>query len=68
MSHKNIEHSKKIKEAIRKSHTLSEEEKATSVKIVEEWVIEGKALGTLTQKLFNISTEMKFILAEIGVI
>lgn len=68
MEHTNIEKTQKIKEAIRKSHTLSEEEKATSVKIIEEWVIEGKALGTLTQKLFNVSTEMEFILAEIGII
>ncbi len=68
MGHTDIEQSEKIKEAIRTSDVLSEEEKANSIKIVEEWVIEGKAQGMLTQKLFNVSTEMGSILAEIGII
>lgn len=68
MSQTNRTHLEKIKEAVHKSDKLSEEEKSMSVKIIEEWLIEDKAFGLLAEKLFNVSTEMKSIFAELGII
>lgn len=68
MRQTNTEQTEKLKEAIHRSYNLSEEEKATSIKVVEEWAREDKALGVLTQKLYNVSTEIEPILAEIGII
>jgi len=57
-----------LKESIRNSPKLSEEEKSSSYKIIEEWVKEDKAFGILFEKLAEISEEMKPILAELGLI
>lgn len=68
MSTKNSTHLEKIKEAVHNSDQMSDEEKSSSVKIVEEWAIEDKAMGLLTEQLLKISAGIKPILAELGLI
>ncbi len=66
MSQTNSTHLEKIKEAVHQSDIMSDEEKSSSVKLIEEWVIEDKAMGLLTEQLLNISAGIKPILAELG--
>jgi len=66
MSQTNNTHLEKIKEALHQSDILSEEEKRSSVKIIEEWALEDKAMGLLTEQLLKISAEIKPILSELG--
>jgi len=66
MSRKNNSHLERIREAIHNSDKLSEQEKSSSVKIIEEWVVEDKAMGLLTEQLVKISAAIKPILAELG--
>jgi len=68
MSTTNSSHLEKIKEAVHSSDSMSDEEKSSSVKIIEEWVIEDKAMGLLTEQLLKISAGIKPILAELGLI
>ncbi len=68
MSTKNNTHLEKIKEAVHNSDQMSDKEKSSSVKIIEEWAIEDKAMGLLTEQLLNISAGIKPILAELGLI
>ncbi len=68
MSETNNTHLEKIKEAVHYSDKMSDEEKRSSVKIIEEWVIEDKAMGLLTEQLLKISAGIKPILAELGLI
>jgi hypothetical protein len=67
-THKNHQHLEKIKDAIAKAHTLSEEEKSASLKRVEEWAREDKATGIIYEELLEISSKIKPILSEIGLI
>jgi len=57
-----------IKESIQNSNRLTEEEKSSSFKIIEEWTAEDKAFGILYKKLVDISTEIEPILIELGLI
>ena len=66
MSQKNNTHLEKIKEAVHQSDKMSDEEKSSSVKIIEEWAIEDKALGLLSEELLKISAGIKPILSELG--
>ncbi len=65
-SHKHKEHLERIKEAIHSSNKLSDSEKSSSVKIVEEWFREDKAMGTLKEELLKISLFFKDIFVELG--
>ena len=67
-SHKHHEHLEKIKEAIRNSRELSEEEKSNSLKHIEEWIEEDKATGALYEELLKLTEKFKPILAELGLI
>lgn len=67
-SHKDHTHLEKIKEAIEKSEHLSEADKSESVKHIEEWILEDKAEGILYQELIELTSGMKPILAELGLI
>ncbi len=67
MSNKRIEHLERIKEAIKNSD-LSEEEKSSSFKHIEEWYAEDKAFGTLYEKLAEISPKIEALLEELGLI
>ena len=66
MSQTNNTHLEKIKEAVHRSDNMSEEEKSSSVKIIEEWALEDKAMGLLTEELLKISAGIKPILSELG--
>jgi hypothetical protein len=57
-----------IKDSIRNSKKLTDEQKSSSFKVIEEWVAEDKAFGILYKKLMDISAEIEPILAEIGLI
>ncbi len=66
MSQSNNSHLEKVKEAVHNSDILSDEEKTSSVRIIEEWALEDKAMGLLTEELLKISTGIKPILSELG--
>jgi len=57
-----------IKDSIRNSKKLTDEQKSNSLKIIEEWVAEDKAFGILYEKLMEISAEIEPILIELGLI
>ena len=67
-SHKHHEHLEKIKDAIKNSKELSEEEKSNSLKHIEEWVSEDAASGTLYEELVKITEKLDPILSELGLI
>ena len=67
-SHKNHEQLEKIKEAIKNSTVLTQEEKSNSLKHIEEWIAEDKASGTLYKELTNITAKLEPLLAELGLI
>jgi hypothetical protein len=67
-SHKDHSHLEKIKEAIDKSDHLSDKDKSESIKHIEEWILEDKAEGTLYRELMELTSGMKPILAELGLI
>ena len=68
MSQSNRKHLERIKENIDKSAELSEEEKSSSFKHIEEWYAEDKAWGTFINELAQISPKIESILAELGLI
>ncbi|MCK4440897.1 MAG: hypothetical protein KAU90_02750 [Sulfurovaceae bacterium] len=57
-----------IKDSIKNSPKLSEEQKSSSYKIMEEWAEEDKASGILFEKLAEISEEIEPILVELGLV
>ena len=68
MSRSNNSHLEKIKDAVHKSDRLSENEKSASVKTIEEWAVEDRAMGLLIEQLLAISAEIKPLLAKLGLI
>lgn len=67
-SHKNKEHLEKIKEQIISTKHLSEEEKSDTIKHIDEWLLEDRASGTFVNELLELTTNIKPILAEMGLI
>ncbi len=67
-SHKHHEHLEKIKDAVKNSKELSDEEKSNTLKHIEEWIAEDKASGALYEELTNITAKIEPILAELGLI
>ncbi len=67
-SHKHHEHLERIKDAIRNSKELSEEEKSNTLRHIEEWIAEDKAIGTLYEELVKLTEKIEPILAELGLI
>lgn len=67
MSLKKHENLEKIKNAIKESEHLSEDEKTQSVKHLEEWVVEDKAEGLLYEELIEIASGIKEIFSELGI-
>jgi len=67
MSKKNTEELEAIRNHIEKSQ-LSEEEKSSSFKHIEEWYAEDKAFGALYEKLAEISPAVEGLLAELGLV
>jgi len=66
MSQSNLKHLETIKENIDKTNALSEEEKSTSFKRIEEWYNEDQAFGVLISDLSEISPTIKSFLADLG--
>ena len=65
-SHKNKEHLEKIKDVISTTDQLDESQKSSSVKLVEEWYMEDKAIDTLKNKLLEISIFFEEVFSELG--
>ncbi len=57
----------KIKDTINKLD-LSDEQKSSSFKIIEEWSAEDKGFGILYEKLIEISKDIEPILIELGLV
>lgn len=66
-SHKHHEQLQTIKEAIKTSNNLSDNEKTESIKQIEEWVLEDKAEGLFFEELIKISDNIKPLLSELGI-
>lgn len=65
-SHKHKEHLQQIKEAISKTDQLDESQKSSSVKLVEEWYMEDRAMDTLKNKLLDVSLFFEEVFSELG--
>ena len=68
MNKKNLSHLESIKEAVHNSGKITNEEKALAVQKIEEWYLEDKGMDLLREQLFNISKNIKPILAELGLL
>lgn len=70
--HKHHEKLEKIKEAIKNSPDLSEEEKSNALAHIEEWYLEDQAdkyfWQMVKEKLLEISAKIEPILAEVGLL
>ncbi len=70
--HKHHEKLEKIKEAIKNSPHLSEEEKSNALAHIEEWYVEDQAdkyfWQMVKEKLLEISAKIEPILAEVGLL
>ncbi|GEM_PF-762071 len=72
--HKHHEKLEKLKEAIKNSPDLTEEEKSNALAIIEEWYIEDLAdqevnlVEMLKAKLLELTAKLEPILAELGFI
>jgi len=66
MSKSNNKHLESIKDSISSSNKLTEEEKSSSFKLIEEQIAEDRALGTFFEKLSEISIEIDPILTQLG--
>ena len=58
----------KLKEAIASTEKLSEDEKAQSVKHIEEWLTEDRAFGLIHNELIEVSEAFKEIFKELGLV
>ncbi len=63
-----LKHIEKIKEKIKESKELTDEERSNSVKHIEEWYAEDSAWGTFIGELAKISPKVEAILVELGLI
>jgi len=67
-SHKHREHLEKIKDVVINSKDLNEKEKSNTIAKIQEWLAEDKASGVFIEELMKISSKIKPILAEVGLI
>jgi hypothetical protein len=67
MPNKKIEELEKIRNHI-ESANLSEEEKSSSFKHIEEWYAEDKGFGSLYDILAEVSPAVKALLGELGLV
>jgi hypothetical protein len=58
----------KIKEAIHQTDHITAEEKALAVKKIEEWYTEDKAMKLLPEQLMQITSKIRPILVEMGLL
>ncbi len=66
--HKHHEKLEAVKEAIRNSGSLSEEEKSNALAHIEEWYKEDRAFGALIETLVEKFAALEPIFAEMGLI
>lgn len=66
-SHKYYKHLQNIKNAVHKTPHLDESQKSQSFKIIEEWIAEDRAFGTLQGELFKISMFFEELFSELGI-
>jgi len=66
--HKHHEKLEALKQAIRNSDKLSEEEKSNALAHIEEWYEEDKAFGTLIEALTEKFAALEPIFAEMGLL
>jgi hypothetical protein len=59
---------KKLKEAIDKTDKLNEEEKAQSVKHIEEWIAEDRGFGLIYDELVEYNIAFKDIFKDLGLV
>jgi len=67
-AHKHHEHLERIKEAVKNSKVLSEEEKSNTLQHIEEWIAQDKASGLVYEELLKITNKIEPILAELGLV
>lgn len=67
-SHKDHSHLVRIKDEIKRTRHLSEEEKTLTMKHIDEWILEDKASGALYKELIDLASGVKPMLAELGLI
>jgi len=67
-SHKHHEHLNKIKDAVINSKELNEDEKTNTIKHIDEWLLEDKAEGLFVEELLDLTSAIKPILAELGLL
>jgi hypothetical protein len=65
MPNKRSEELETIRQHIQNAQ-LSDEEKSSSFRHIEEWYVEDKAFGVLYEGLSEISPAIKGLLAELG--
>ena len=58
----------KLKEAIKQTDKLSEDEKTQSVKHIEEWITEDRAFGLIFDELVEVNEAFKEIFKELGLV
>jgi len=66
--HKHHEKLEQLKEAIRNTDQLNDEEKKSAIAHIEEWYEEDKAFGSLLETFVQKFANLKPILAELGLI
>ncbi len=66
-SHKHHEHLTKIKNAVHKTDKLNASQKSSSIKTIEEWYKEDRAIGTLENELLKISIFFEEVFSELGI-
>ncbi len=65
-AHKHKEHLEKIKDAIGNTKELDESQKSSSIKLIEEWYVEDKAMGSLKNELVKESIFFETLFSELG--
>lgn len=58
----------KLKEAIKQSDKLSQDEKTQSVQHIQEWITEDKAFGLIYDELIEVNEAFKEIFKELGLV
>ncbi len=58
----------KLKEGIKKTNKLTEEEKTNSVKKIEEWIKEDRAFGLIYDELVEYNIAFKEMFKDLGLV
>jgi hypothetical protein len=63
-----MERYEKLKDAIKSTKKLNEDEKTNSVKKIEEWIKEDRAFGLIYDELAEYNIAFKEIFKEMGLV